>query len=217
MKALGLEKDAGAATGTGSGAIAFATGGGGSGSAAAGGDAAKYMRQTYISGAGWVGSAVTDAQDVARLDKLADINASFSGTGDLEGLLDAVKGAGYRLTDLQAVAGYTNEDWIRAAQSVGVSAFASGGSHLGGARIVGEFGPELEVTGPSRIFNARQTSEMLQGGGSQGEVVAAIETLRAQQYEIGFQMVSLTQTLERLARKDDAIGTPPVRAAEAAL
>lgn len=45
-----------------------------------------------------------------------------------------------------------------------IKAFASGGTHSGGLRIVGENGPELEATGPSRIFNASQTSAMLSGG-----------------------------------------------------
>jgi hypothetical protein len=45
--------------------------------------------------------------------------------------------------------------------------FASGGDHRGGFRIVGERGPELEVTGPSRIFNAMQTRDIL-GGAAAG-------------------------------------------------
>ena len=45
-----------------------------------------------------------------------------------------------------------------------VDAFASGGFHAGGWRIVGEDGPELEATGPSRIYNARETAEILSGG-----------------------------------------------------
>jgi hypothetical protein len=42
----------------------------------------------------------------------------------------------------------------------GIPAFATGGLHSGGMRLVGENGPELEVTGPARIFNARQTQDM---------------------------------------------------------
>lgn len=44
-----------------------------------------------------------------------------------------------------------------------VPQFASGGVHTGGARIVGENGPELEVTGPSRIFSANTTNDMFGG------------------------------------------------------
>ncbi len=49
---------------------------------------------------------------------------------------------------------------------LGIPGFASGGLFGGGMRIVGEKGPELEVTGPSRIYNASQTAAMLGGGDS---------------------------------------------------
>lgn len=41
--------------------------------------------------------------------------------------------------------------------------FADGGYHSGGLRLVGERGPELEATGPARIYNAQQTRRMLSG------------------------------------------------------
>jgi hypothetical protein len=47
----------------------------------------------------------------------------------------------------------------------GIPGFASGGSHPGGLRIVGENGPELEATGPARIYNAGQTAQLLGAGG----------------------------------------------------
>ena len=55
------------------------------------------------------------------------------------------------------------------------AAFAAGGDHMGGLRLVGEEGPELEATGPSRIFNARQTAQML--GGDTARLEALLETL----------------------------------------
>lgn len=39
--------------------------------------------------------------------------------------------------------------------------FADGGHHLGGGRIVGEFGAEFEVTGAARYYNAQQTQELI--------------------------------------------------------
>ena len=39
--------------------------------------------------------------------------------------------------------------------------FAMGGDHMGGWRMVGETGPELEFTPPSRIYSNAQTREML--------------------------------------------------------
>ena len=57
-----------------------------------------------------------------------------------------------------------------------VPAFAAGGDHLGGLRLVGERGPELEATGASRIYNADQTRALLQGGGSGSDNNAAVVT-----------------------------------------
>ena len=56
--------------------------------------------------------------------------------------------------------------------------FARGGMHRGGLRLVGEEGPELEVTGPARIFSAQQTRDMLRGGGNSAEVVQELRELR---------------------------------------
>lgn len=53
-----------------------------------------------------------------------------------------------------------NDDW-KAYQQMHVPAFASGGVHSGGLRLVGEMGPELEFTGPSRIVNNNDTLKML--------------------------------------------------------
>ena len=43
----------------------------------------------------------------------------------------------------------------------GVPTYATGGYFGGGLRIVGEIGPELEATGPSRIYNHSDTMSML--------------------------------------------------------
>lgn len=45
--------------------------------------------------------------------------------------------------------------------ALGIPGFAAGGDHFGGLRIVGENGPELEFTGPSRIMNAQITRQLL--------------------------------------------------------
>jgi len=61
------------------------------------------------------------------------------------------------------------------ASAKSVRGFAAGGTHSGGFRIVGENGPELEATGPSRIFNASQTSAML--GGNNARLESLVEGL----------------------------------------
>lgn len=59
----------------------------------------------------------------------------------------------------------------------GIPFFASGGIHAGGLRIVGEDGPELEATGPSRVWNARQMASALGGDGA-ADVVAELRAVR---------------------------------------
>lgn len=63
----------------------------------------------------------------------------------------------------------------------GVPAFATGGFHSGGLRLVGERGPELEVTGPARYWSAADTTAMLGNSNRREEVLAAeIRALRAE-------------------------------------
>ena len=67
-----------------------------------------------------------------------------------------------------------------------IPAFASGGFHSGGLRIVGENGPELEATGSARIFNAAQTESILNGsrsGDSTSSAITRLENTIAQQAE----------------------------------
>jgi hypothetical protein len=57
-----------------------------------------------------------------------------------------------------------------------VPGFATGGDFGGGLRIVGENGPELEATGPSRITNNGDTRKLLDNT----ELVAEVRALRAE-------------------------------------
>lgn len=65
---------------------------------------------------------------------------------------------------------------------ISVPAFAAGGLHSGGLRLVGERGPELEVTGPARYFSAEQTRSLMSGGGA--DVVAELRELRREVGEL---------------------------------
>ncbi|NHZ83777.1 tape measure protein [Massilia sp. CCM 8695] len=65
----------------------------------------------------------------------------------------------------------------------GVPGYANGGDFGGGVRLVGEHGPELEATGPARIFDANQTRSMLNGGGN-ADVVAELREVRRELAEL---------------------------------
>lgn len=62
----------------------------------------------------------------------------------------------------------------------GIPGFASGGMHRGGLRIVGERGPELESTGPSRITSNNDLKNIVNNDG----VVKAISELQAEISEV---------------------------------
>lgn len=82
----------------------------------------------------------------------------------------------------------------------GIPAFATGGMHSGGLRLVGENGPELEYTGPSRIFNAGQTSSMLDNSDQIAELRALRDEMKGYLWSIS---KSTLRTADRLDRWDD--------------
>lgn len=95
---------------------------------------------------------------------------------------------------------------------------ATGGYHSGGMRLVGENGPELEATGPSRIYSAQQTKNMLSGGS--GEVVVELRSLRrevselkAEQRKVGVENVKYNKKSYDLYREWDTVGLPATRTA----
>ncbi|WP_225784258.1 tape measure protein [Xenophilus sp. Marseille-Q4582] len=84
---------------------------------------------------------------------------------------------------IEALVGLPKEFARNIAAVVGVDVstvpgFASGGVHSGGWRIVGERGPELEFTAPSRIYSNGQSSQML--AQANAELVAEVRALRAE-------------------------------------
>ncbi len=90
--------------------------------------------------------------------------------------------------------------------------FATGGLHAGGLRIVGENGPELELTGPSRIFNATQTANLLYGG---QEVAGEVRALREDNRAQARAMAELQARMTRLLERWDGDGMPETRAVTA--
>lgn len=97
------------------------------------------------------------------------------------------------------------EEW---AKQVGIPGFASGGMHAGGLRLVGERGPELEVTGPSRIYSASQTAALL-GGGT--ETASEVRALRTEVAGLRSALVAIAKYTESTAygvRQMNEIGLP---------
>lgn len=92
--------------------------------------------------------------------------------------------------------------------SITVPGFAAGGSFGGGLRLVGERGPELEVTGPSRIYNASQTASMLGGG---AETAGEVRALRQETGELRAYLYQIAKNTGQTAsgiRRQNEIGIP---------
>lgn len=93
------------------------------------------------------------------------------------------------------------------AASQGLPAFAAGGLHDGGARLVGENGPELEVTGPARYYSASDTASMMGGG----DVAVEVRQLREDNKAQALAMVQLQSRVTRLLERWDGDGLPETR------
>lgn len=95
----------------------------------------------------------------------------------------------------------------------GTPAFASGGYHSGGLRLVGENGPELEVTGPARIFSASQTAALFRGGSGADDSATAAEVraMRADLRAAQIQTAAIMQRLLKIHDKWDGDGLPTTR------
>lgn len=100
---------------------------------------------------------------------------------------------------------------VAALQGKSVPAFASGGMHLGGLRVVGENGPELEATGPSRIWNQSQLAGALGGRGNSARTEKLLQQLIDEQRVQASRQVDLQLQLNKQMQRWDAMGMPETR------
>ncbi|HSW21773.1 MAG TPA: hypothetical protein VLJ62_03315 [Burkholderiaceae bacterium] len=136
-----------------------------------------------------------------------------------QAIYDRAKAEHISAASLDAIMGWaagTANDWAR---SQNLPAFAAGGNHSGGARLVGERGPEVEVTGPARIWSFEQTRQMLNGEGGSAALVAEVQKLRAEVSALRAESRAQQQAIavntgktSRLHERWDGDGMPEVRA-----
>lgn len=86
-----------------------------------------------------------------------------------------------------------------------VPAFAGGGTHSGGLRIVGENGPELEATGPARYFNGAQMRSLMTGGDVAGELRALRTELAALRESSSAEGQAIAASTGKMARLLDRV------------
>lgn len=156
----------------------------------------------------------TDYQEIA-LDLLGDIDAKLAelsgvATSGENLIVEAIKaGTASNMEGLRAI--------VAALKGETIPTFATGGWHAGGLRIVGERGPELEVTGPSRIWNHQQLQSMLGSGGNADEVRALRAELQQQRQENqahAMAMLDVMELVQRVLNRWDLQGMPEERPAQ---
>ena len=111
-------------------------------------------------------------------------------------------------TASSALATYQTASAYAAATQSALPAFASGGLHTGGWRLVGENGPELENTGPSQIFSNSQSKSMLNNDDLIAEIKALreeVSLLRAEARATASHTNKTAKILERVMPDGDAI------------
>jgi len=130
----------------------------------------------YWKGSAAAGNSISDIVNAISNSPEAKIKALYKSTfgraADAAGLQywmgRAAAGVSYDTIEQ----GLKESDEYKKKQKI--PGYAAGGDHTGGWRIVGENGPELEATGPARIFNANQTRDLMARLGSPVDNSAAL-------------------------------------------
>ena len=95
--------------------------------------------------------------------------------------------------------------------------YASGGFHMGGLRLVGENGPEIEATGSARIWTANQTQLMLSDNNSGiseellKQVIEELQVSRENMRIAMFQIAKNTQKTSEQLNRWNGDGMPETR------
>lgn len=132
-------------------------------------------------------------------------------------LAEASKGVATSTAELrimqQRIAASLNET-LRITGGTPVPGFAAGGDHLGGLRVVGERGPELEATGPARYFNFDKLKQLADAGGSTAAAVAeqraVIEEMRARMEVQDAALVAVARNTGRISQQLDEVIRGPL-------
>lgn len=134
-----------------------------------------------------------------------------------QAVLDIARSTAGSLADLQylqssTIASLTTTRKIISDRfGIAIPAFANGGDHAGGFRLVGERGAEIEATGAARYFSAEQTSRMLGGGSANSAELRALadamNRLADSNSHIETNTRQTRELLDRVSQGGDALVT----------
>ena len=133
--------------------------------------------QAAASGGGATGKSFSEQYGTGSQYKGYDL-AKLSGSGDLlnAAAMLGVGTSGKTGAQIQQEVSNASGMAVRLDKDTRAQQFAMGGMFGGGFRMVGERGPEIEATGPSRIFSTKQTAELFRNP----ELVEEVRSLRAE-------------------------------------
>lgn len=158
-----------------------------------------------------IATAAAKAGDKTAAEQLPTLVKTLSGlyTEQAATRLDAQRQQAVLAQSLETTATYLAKQ-----HGVTLPAFANGGTHFGGVRIVGERGPELELTGASRILSNEALQSMLASPASSGSSDYTGSSIRAMHADL---MEGLRTTnahllsILRMQQRWERIGMPPAR------
>lgn len=159
----------------------------------------------------------------AKLDELAGVASDQAAMSQyeeesLQALLDAAQNGALTNQLLQetiAAVGALDDSLLSGLRAIyeydtgKTPGFADGGNHTGGYRIVGERGPELEATGPSRIHSNAQTRALL----GIDELRKDMAKMHAENRSLNIKIEKHGRKMEQLFDRWDVVGIPPERVA----
>ncbi|MGB4064257.1 MAG: hypothetical protein WBK19_10570 [Azonexus sp.] len=173
------------------------------------------------------GQAATDWASFFSTTAVGDVVQNAAGAmqriSESMGLFIDNTGAGFTFSSSDspyALAGESaawRDEMLRRYGAWSVPSFASGGTHSGGLRLVGENGPEMEITGPSNIVNSDRTGSLMDNFENMVAELRALRqevaTLRSETRSGHAVIASNTKSTAKSLEKFDIDGMPEVRAA----
>lgn len=163
------------------------------------------LNGTSISGYESLAYAQANYQQQLQLAQSGDQTALESITSYAQNVLDAANREVGAYADYAAIAAMIASQ----VTSLTVPAFADGGYHSGGIRLVGEEGRELEFTGSAKYMSNSETESLLSGSNSSSDD-AAVEIVNKMMPYL-FQLVKNTGKSAKYIERWDADGIPETR------
>lgn len=130
-------------------------------------------------------------------------DAAIASGQSAQDLADEIARSGASMADVAAAYGISVavlEENLRNGGATNIPKFAGGGDHLGGLRIVGERGWEVEATGPARIWNQQQLAQALSGNGNAELVAELVAEVRALRQEVAVLRVAGEATADNTGK-----------------